>query len=39
MEPNLAQSEAYEIFEREMIKLRIAILDDIAHLNSAAFLR
>jgi len=39
LEPNLAQSEAYEIFEREMVTLRIAILDDIAHLNSAAFLR
>ena len=39
LEPNLAQSEAYEIFEREMVKLRIAMLDDIAHLNSAAFLR
>ncbi len=38
-EPNLAQSEAYEVFEREITKLVIAIHEDIAHLNSAAFLR
>lgn len=37
-EPNLAQSEAYEIVEREVAKLVIAVHDDIAHLNAATFL-
>lgn len=37
-EPNLAQSEAYEVFEREIGKLVIAVHDDIAHLNAATFL-
>ena len=38
-EPNLAQSEAYEVIEREMTKLIIAIQDDQAHIDNAVFLR
>lgn len=38
-EPNLAQSEANEVIEREMAKLSIAIQDDIAHINNATYLR
>jgi integrating conjugative element protein (TIGR03755 family) len=38
-EPNLAQSEAYEVIERETTKLAIAIQDDLAHINHAVYLR
>mgnify|MGYP001205330553 FL=1 len=38
-EPNLSQSEAYEVVEREVNKLKFAILDDIAHINTATFLQ
>ncbi|MCB1776124.1 MAG: hypothetical protein KDI50_01695 [Candidatus Competibacteraceae bacterium] len=38
-EPNLAQSEAYEVIERETTKLIIAIQDDLAHIESAVYLR
>lgn len=37
-EPNLAQSEAYEVLTREAAKLRMAIQDDMAHLNNARLL-
>ena len=33
-EPNLSQSEAYEVVEREVTKLKFAIQDDIAHINT-----
>jgi hypothetical protein len=39
MEPNIAQSEAYEVVAREATQLRYAMLDDIAHMNTAQFLR
>jgi hypothetical protein len=35
----LSQSEAYEVVEREVNKLKFAILDDIAHINTATFLQ
>lgn len=38
-EPNLSQSEAYEVVEREVTKLKFAIQDDIAHINTATFLQ
>ena len=38
-EPNLAQSEAYEVVMREGLKLRYAMLDDLQHINTAQFLR
>lgn len=38
-EPNIAQSEAYEVIEREVTKLIISIQDDIAHVNNATYLR
>ena len=38
-EPNLSQSEAYEVVEREVTKLKFAILDDMAHINTATFLQ
>lgn len=38
-EPNLAQSEAYAVVEREITKLALAIQDDIAHINNAVYLR
>ncbi|MCU0807884.1 MAG: hypothetical protein MUC53_08060 [Candidatus Contendobacter sp.] len=38
-EPNLAQSEAYDVVMREGTKLRYAMLDDLQHLNTAQFLR
>ena len=38
-EPNLSQSEAYEVVEREVTQLRFAIQDDIAHINTALFLQ
>ncbi len=38
-EPNLAQSEAYEVVEREITQLIIAMQDDIAHINNATYLR
>ncbi|MBK8168627.1 MAG: hypothetical protein IPK64_21990 [bacterium] len=38
-EPNLAQSEAYAVVEREITKLVLSIQDDIAHINNAAYLR
>ena len=37
-EPNLAQSEAYEVIEREITKLIIAMQDDLAHIESAVYL-
>ena len=38
-EPNLSQSEAYEVIEREVTQLKFAIQDDIAHINTATFLQ
>ncbi len=38
-EPNIAQSEAYEVVSREATKLRYTMLDDIQHINTAQFLR
>ena len=38
-EPNLAQSEAYDVVLREGIKLRYALLDDLQHIHTAQFLR
>ncbi|MFZ1493380.1 MAG: hypothetical protein WAU60_08190 [Candidatus Competibacter denitrificans] len=38
-EANITQSEAYEVIEREVTKLIIAIQDDIAHVNNAVYLR
>lgn len=38
-EPNIAQSEAYEVIEREVTKLIISIQDDIAHVNNTTYLR
>ncbi len=38
-EPNLAQSEAFEVIEREITKLMIAMQDDMAHLSGMTFLR
>ncbi len=38
-EPNLAQSEAYEVIEREVTRLIIAIQDDQAHIDNAVLLR
>jgi len=38
-EPNLAQSEAYEVFEREITQLMIAMQEDMAHLIGVTFLR
>lgn len=37
-EPNLAQSEAYEVIEREITKLMMAMQDDLAHIESAVYL-
>jgi len=38
-EPNLSQSEAYEVIEREVTQLKFAIQDDMAHINTATFLQ
>ena len=37
-EPNLAQSEAYEIIEREITKLMFSVQDDRAHLHATVLL-
>ena len=37
-EPNLAQSEAYEVIEREITKLIIAMQDDLAHIDNTVYL-
>lgn len=38
-EPNLAQSEAYEVVERDVDRLLMNVRDDVAHINTAVFLQ